>query len=73
MTGPIVPELGLCFDRGMKVLPILICGLGVCLPLLHVIHCCPFLPVTCCTSVMRELSVRMEMGVYKKRAVLPMI
>ena len=71
MTGSIVAELEVWFERRITTLPILICGLCVSLPLLHVIHCCPFLPVTCCTSVMRELSGRREMGVYRKGAVLP--
>ena len=64
MPSPIVAELVVLFERSTLFLPIWISGPVPCPPLLHVIHCCPFLPVACCTSVRTECSGRREVGVY---------
>lgn len=40
------------------------------LPLVQLIQCCPFLPVICRTSVMREWLRRSDVGVTMNRAVL---
>ena len=36
------------------------------LPIVHLIHCCPLLPVICCTSVMRALLGTNEVEVKRK-------
>ena len=72
MPNPIVAELAVLFEGTRLSLPIQISGLVFCPPLLHVIHCCPFLPVACCTSVRTECSGRREVAVYRKGTGLPM-
>ena len=71
MPSLIVAELAVLLERATSLLPIRISGLVLCPPLLHVIHCCPFLPVACCTSVRTECSGRREVGVYRKGTGLP--
>ena len=71
MHSPIVAEFVVLLERATLVLSIRISGLVLCPPLLHVIHCCPFCPVACCTSVRTECSGRREVGVYRKGTGLP--
>ena len=43
-----------------------ICTFSPFLPLVQLIHCCPFFPVICCTSVMRACLGSREAGVRMK-------
>ena len=65
VPSPIVTELAVLLFT-TSLLPIQILGLVPSPPLLHVIHCCPFLPVACCTSVRTKCLGRRKVGVQRK-------